>query len=151
LGKVIKAAALATRPEALGREGERAVARVLEARAAADEIAGSARQQVIDLALSMAGKIVGELVELDPRLLDRIYERSLREAGPLLPVAIRVHPDDRERTGIDRVAGEQGVEVVDDPAVGRGGCRLEAQGVTVDATVEAALGALRAAIGEARG
>jgi flagellar biosynthesis/type III secretory pathway protein FliH len=151
LGKVIKAAALATRPEALGREGERAVARVLQARAAAEEITNSARQSVIDLALSMAGKIVGEVVELDPTALDRIYERALREAGPLPPVALRVHPDDRERSGIDRIASEQGFEVVDDPAVGRGGCRLEAQGVTVDASLEAALGALRAAIGDARG
>jgi flagellar biosynthesis/type III secretory pathway protein FliH len=151
LGKVIKAAAMATRPEVLGREGERAIAQVLGARAAADEITGRARQQVIDLALSMADKIVGEAVTLDPTLLDRIYERALREIGPLLPVAIRVHPDDRGGSAIDRLARDHGLEVVDDPAVGRGGCRLEAQGVTVDATLEAALFALRAATGGARG
>lgn len=149
MGKVIKAAAVTTRPEVLGRAGERDMARALASRAAADEIAGRGRQQVIDLALAMAGKIVGEAVELDPTALDRIYERALREAEPLPPLEIRVHPDDRERSSIDRLARARGLEVVDDPAVGRGGCRLEAQGVTVDGTVDAALRALRTATGGA--
>jgi flagellar biosynthesis/type III secretory pathway protein FliH len=66
-------------------------------------------------------------------------------------VTLRVHPDDRERSDIDRIAGARGFDVVEDGGVGRGGCVLEAQGVTVDASIEALLHALRSAAGGACG
>jgi flagellar assembly protein FliH len=142
LGRVIKAGELTTGPEVLGRRGREEVARALEVRCEVEELARVARGRVVDLALSMARAIVGEAVALDPALLDRIYERSLAEIGELMPVLIRVHPDDRAASRIDDFARRRGVEVVDDPAVGRAGCRVEACGAAIDATVEAAVAAL---------
>lgn len=152
MGRVIKAGELTTRPEVLGREGRDDVARVLDVRSEAEAIAGIARGRIVDLALSMARSIVGETVSLDSALLDRIYERSLDAIGELVPVQIHVHPDDRAASRIDDLARRRGVEVVDDLAVGRAGCRVEACGVSIHATVEAALAALERSLrGTSRG
>jgi flagellar assembly protein FliH len=144
---VIKAGELSAGPEVLGRRGREEVARSLAVRTEVDELARVARGRIADLALSIARGIVGEAVTLDPGLLDRIYERSLAEIGELMPVLIRVHPDDRAASRIDDLARRRGVEVVDDPAVGRAGCRVEAGGVSIDATVEAAIAALSRSLG----
>jgi flagellar biosynthesis/type III secretory pathway protein FliH len=142
VGRLIKAADLTVEPEVLGRRGERAVAVVLDARRQVEQVVVRGRRQVIDLALAIARRIVGEAVELDPELLDRIYRRALDEVGELGPVAIHVHPDDRSSSGIDELARGCGAVVRPDPTVGRAGCRVEADGVVVEATLEAALHAL---------
>lgn len=144
MGRVLKADQLSVRPDRLGRRGQAEVERVLETRAQAAGLTSVARDRIVDLALALAGRIVGEAVAADPELLDRIYARTLAEIGELVPVTIRVHPDDRSASRIDEVASRQGVSVTDDPSVGRAGCRVEAAGVTIDATLEAALAALRA-------
>lgn len=152
MGRVIKADRLAVKPDVLGREGQAAVERALEVRAEAEDLIREARDRIVDLALAVARRIVGESVTADPALLDRIYERALAEIGELVPVTIRVHPDDRAVSRIDELAATRGVEVVADEAVGRAGCRVEAAGVAIAATLEAALAALRAEMtGERRG
>jgi flagellar assembly protein FliH len=152
MGRVIRAAELSSKPEPLGQEGRTAVARTMAARDEAAELERVARDRIVELALAIAGRIVGESVAADPGLLDRIYERALARIGELAPVSIRVHPDDRTRSAIDTLAATRGVDVVDDPSVGRAGCRVEACGVEVDATLEAALAVLRDEMtGRARG
>jgi len=143
MGRVVKADELRERPDPLGRAGQGAVERVLTAHAETAALTEAARERVVGLALAMTRRIVGDVVSVDPIALDRIYERSLSEVGELEPVAIRVHPDDRAASRIDELAGRRGVEVIDDPEVGRAGCRVEADGVVVDATLDAALAALR--------
>lgn len=152
MGRVIKADELSARPEVLGRRGRDEVALCLAVRSEVEELVRVARGRVVDLALAMARSIVGEAVSLDPALLDRIYERALAEIGELTPVLIRVHPDDRAASRIDELARRRGIEIVEDRAVGRAGCRVEACGVSIDATVEAAVDALaRSLKGASRG
>jgi len=152
MGRVIKAHCLAARLDPLGRQGQGAIEHALETRARSAELTRAARERIIDLALTLAGRIVGEAVTVDPELLDRVYDRALAEIGELVPVTIRVHPGDRAASGIDEAASRQGISVTSDPAVGRAGCRVEAAGVTIDATIEAAREALRVAMtGRRRG
>jgi flagellar assembly protein FliH len=140
---VVKAAELSARPDALGREGQSAIERAFEVRAETEHLTVFARDRIIELAAAMARRIVGESVSTDPVLVDRVYEKALAEIGELVPVTIRVHPDDRAVSRVDELAAARGAEVVEDAAVGRAGCRVEAGGVVIDATVEAALAALR--------
>ena len=152
MGRVIKADRLPVKPDVLGREGQAAIERVLQVRTATERLTTEARDRIVDLALTVARRIVGESVSVDPSLLGRIYERALAEIGELAEVTIRVHPDDRAASSIDELATTRGVALVEDETVGRAGCRVEAAGVVIDATVEAALTALRAEMtGERRG
>jgi flagellar biosynthesis/type III secretory pathway protein FliH len=144
MGRVIKAGELRSRLDPVGRPGQRSIEALVAAHGEASELERVARERIVELAITMARRIVGEAVALDPALLDRLYERSLAEVGELAPVTIHVHPDDRAASKIDELARRRGVEVTDDPAVGRSGCRVEATGVVLDASLEAALGALRA-------
>jgi flagellar assembly protein FliH len=74
---------------------------------------------------------------------------AIREAVALLPSAARdvrvmLHPDDavlvRERLG-DGSAGRAWA-LVEDPMMGRGGCRVVAESSTVDARLETRVGAV---------
>ena len=82
----------------------------------------------------------------------------IRETLALLPVAARevrlhLHPEDaalvRER--LAEPNAERAWSVVEDPVIGRGGCRLTSENSSIDAQVESRLGAaIAAALGEER-
>ncbi len=102
---------------------------------------------MLDIAGRIAELLVGDAVERDPTLLGDIYDRALSAMGPVAPVSIRVHPEDRAASGIDGPARRRDFEVIDDPGVGRGGCVVAWERAEVDAS----LAALRAALREAAG
>jgi len=146
LGRVIKRDALAAAPIRLRARDARRAAQAIDDAAAGERIARD-RTLVVDLAVRMAERIVGDALERRPELLDALFERALAEIGALRPGRIRVHPEDRARTGIDAAARSRGIEIVDDPAVGRGGCVVEACGASSDHRIALLLEALRAAAG----
>lgn len=150
MGKVIKATELWSTPVRLGERRRQALARALGAAAEDAALLEGSRARVVELALGMARRIVGRAVELEPGLLDEIYRRARDELGPLPPTAIRVHPADRARADIEREGGELGCVVIDDATVGRGGCRVSADGAEVDASIDALLEALGEALGGRR-
>ncbi len=144
MGYVIKRAALAARPERLEERAVRGAAAALDEACARERLARD-RHRVAEVAARMAERIVGEALERRPGLLDALFERAVDEIGSLRPGRIRVHPGDRARSGIDEIAAARGLEVVEDPAVGRGGCAVEAGGASSDHALPAVLEALRAA------
>jgi flagellar biosynthesis/type III secretory pathway protein FliH len=110
------------------------------------------KERIAELAAHMAERIVGEALERRPELLDALFERALAEIGSLRPGRIRVHPGDRRRTDIDARAAARGIEVVEDPTVGPGGCVVEADGASSDHRLSVVVEALRAAVaGTSRG
>ena len=151
MGRVIKRDALVGKPIRLSAEAARRAERVIDDAAAGERIARD-RELVAEVAAHMAERIVGDALERRPALLDALFERALAEIGALRPARIRVHPEDRARTGIDAAASARGMEVADDPSVGRGGCVVEARGASSDHRLEVLLEALRAAAeGTSRG
>jgi flagellar assembly protein FliH len=146
MGKVIKAAELWEPPVRLGERRRRELVRALAAVGAEEELIERSRERIVALALGMARRIVGRAVELEPGLVDRIYREALAELGTREPAELRVHPEDRAASGVDRLAAELGCAVLEDRQVGRGGCRVDGAGVTVDASIEALLDALRVAL-----
>ena len=111
----------------------------------------TSKRELIELAVHMAERIVRRQVEMDPSVLESIYEHALAAAGSAGPATIRIHPEDRAGCGIDALARRQGFAVVDDRTVGRCGCVVEAGGVRVDARLETALGALARALDDGSG
>ncbi|MFO8074286.1 MAG: FliH/SctL family protein [Polyangia bacterium] len=142
MGRVIKSSELARRPDPPGREGQRDAERILADRERLAALHERERERILELAGLLAEEMIGEAVEADPRRLERSYRRAVELLGDVPPLALRVNPLDRGAGGADRIAREAGCEVIEDEAVGRGGCRLEAEGASVDATLEALFGAL---------
>jgi flagellar assembly protein FliH len=105
-------------------------------------------------------KVVAELGQLAALIARQIVRRELktetgqivsivREAVSNLPIAshnIRVvlHPEDASlvRTALSMREQEQRWELVEDPVISRGGCKVVSESARIDATVEAQLNAV---------
>jgi flagellar biosynthesis/type III secretory pathway protein FliH len=111
------------------------------------ELAREARPEVVRLALRVAEKILRQRIELSPEAMLPMVDEALRVflSESHARVVLRVHPDDapalqaREQRWRERHPAIASLAVVPDEAVGRGGCRIETESGTVDATLETQL------------
>ncbi|HEY3304607.1 MAG TPA: FliH/SctL family protein [Candidatus Binatia bacterium] len=98
--------------------------------------------QMVRLALAIAEKIVGKAVAEDPEIIASVLERARKEVPDARLVRVRLHPADYNvlvemRSDLVR-AGEEGgrkVEVLASDEIGRGGCRIETEIGSVDASI----------------
>lgn len=101
-----------------------------------------ARRGVIELALGIAEKLVHRVVEVDETVVLDQLSAALSHVLRPLDVAVRIHPDDRSvvEAALPRLVGEfnhvQHVELVEDAAIGRGGCVLSFGQGQVDASLQ---------------
>jgi len=98
--------------------------------------------QLVRLALEIAEKIVGKIVDQEPEIVASVLERAKLEVANARQIRILLHPADHKllaeiRPDFIKCGGEQGrtIEVVTSAEVSRGGCRLETEIGLVDATV----------------
>ncbi len=100
------------------------------------------------LSVTIARHVIRREVRTDPRQILGV----VRQAAEALPVATRrvrlfLHPDDaaivRESMSSATEQGG-GWELVEDPAIGRGGCRVETESSRIDATIEKRIAAIAA-------
>lgn len=145
-----------------GREEGRVEAlRILEEQAASleavvREVAGfkarlyhEARQEVVDLALALVGKLVGPLVENDQQVVVRVVERALQGLSEREALTLRVHPEDLKSvveakpTILETFDGIQRLTVMEDLSVRRGGCLIQTSTTEIDARLETQLEELR--------
>ena len=106
-------------------------------------------QNFVTLAMTLARHIVRREIRTDPgQVLG-----AVREAMGILPLAVRnvrlhLHPEDAAlvRDTLCLTVGERTWELVEDPVVSRGGCRVSSDSSQIDATVEARLNAVFAAV-----
>lgn len=100
-----------------------------------------ARTAVLSFALKFARQVTHRVVEVDPTVIADQVSSALSRVLEPTDVAIRVHPDDQatlREVLPDLLAGLpylQHVELVEDAAVGRGGCKLALRGGEVDASI----------------
>ncbi len=146
MGKIIKASAVRSKPKRLGKEAEKARAELIATMAAASQIRVQAKKDIIELALAIAQKVIGKAVSLDPSNLDSIYANALSAAGKPEPARIHVHPEDRALSRIDTLLESHAVDIIDDPEVGRSGCKIAFGGAELDATLETMLNTLGGAM-----
>ncbi len=105
---------------------------------------------VLDLAIIIARRMVGESLNVRPELLLNTVREALQMLGQArAPARLLLHPEDarliREHLGDQCSAG--GWTIAEDSAMTRGGCRLESAGGELDATLHTRWQRVLAALG----
>jgi flagellar assembly protein FliH len=94
-------------------------------------------REMVQLALTLARRVVHREVTLDPELAAALAHVALERLGMNTPATIRLNPEDYTIVAQDSTRwGGQTVTVVPDPAISRGGCLVESAFGSVDATIE---------------
>jgi len=94
-------------------------------------------REMVQLALTLARRVVHREVTLDPELAAALAHVALERLGTNTPATIRLNPEDYTIVAQDSSRwGGQTVTVVPDPAISRGGCLVESAFGSVDATIE---------------
>jgi type III secretion system HrpE/YscL family protein len=117
------------------------------ARARVAEAARQARPEIVRLALRVAEKILRQRIEARPEAIAPMVDEALRSflVQNQTRVVLRVNPKDepvlaaRRQHWLEQHPTIGGLAIVSDEAIGRGGCRLESEFGTVDATLETQL------------
>ncbi|NNF17589.1 MAG: flagellar assembly protein FliH [Gammaproteobacteria bacterium] len=106
-------------------------------------------KQVVQLAMIVARNIIRRELKTDPSHVIG----AVREALAVLPVnvgdvQVKLHPEDAAlvRKYLQPVEGERAWQLIEDPLLTRGGCRVVSEYSRIDASVEARLAALIATI-----
>lgn len=107
-------------------------------------------QSLVELALEIAGKIIGRAVDADRQIVASVLERAKTETCNAKQLRIWLHPDDlkvleESRPELLKAEGSNGrtIAVVASLEIGRGGCRLETESGMVDATIPTQLDEMR--------
>ncbi len=94
-------------------------------------------REMVQLALTLARRVVHREITLDPELAAALAHVALERLGTTTPATIRLNPEDYTVVAQDGARwGGNTVTVVPDPSISRGGCLVETQFGSVDATIE---------------
>jgi flagellar assembly protein FliH len=94
-------------------------------------------RELVQLALTLARRVVHREVTLDPELAAALAHVALERLGTTTPATIRLNPEDYTIVAQDGARwGTATVTVVPDPSISRGGCLVESAFGSVDATIE---------------
>ncbi|GBG56302.1 flagellar assembly protein FliH [Sporomusaceae bacterium FL31] len=108
----------------------------------------AAEKQFIEIALSIARKILAREVEENPMVILPIVKKALEKVSDQEQIVIKVHPDDYElvlqaRRDLQMILGqEQALTIAHDHTVEIGSCVIESSNGTVDARVSTQFAAL---------
>lgn len=101
--------------------------------------------EIVTLVISMVRQLIRREVKLDPAQIVGV----VREALAVLPIGVRnirviLHPDDADLVRDAYALGEhdQKWQIVEDPVIQRGGCRVQTDTSQIDATLESRLNSL---------
>lgn len=108
-----------------------------------------------DLALAIAGSVIGEQLAVDTETVKRIALRALRESIVGGSAAIMVNPEDKKllekfSDEFNRVAGGAAISIQADPDIKRGGCVIRSDFGEVDAQIDTLLDVTAARLGLSR-
>lgn len=112
------------------------------------------RKLLVDLALSVAGRILGREIAADPDALLTTVERALAALGDAEPVALRLSPEVAEAVAEERspalaeLARQHGLRIETDPRLSRADARVLADRTAVDARLETTLARIAEEWGE---
>jgi flagellar assembly protein FliH len=102
-------------------------------------------QHALRVAAAIASRVARRQIEKVPLITLDLVREALQLASGNERITLRLHPDDRAALGetADRLAGELGslaaVRVVADPAISRGGCRVDTEFGSIDQQLETQL------------
>lgn len=144
--------------EAAAARGDAVVRRLTdtvdELRALKGDLVHRTEQQVVQLALAIARRIIHREVSLDRELILTMGRLALERLGTTTAATIRLHPDDYAAVTSgrgDATARPGDTVIVADPLVRRGGCLVQSEFGLIDLGVDAQVDELAVTLlGEAR-
>ncbi len=114
-----------------------------------EELDQTVEAQLLQLVSIIAQQVIRRELKASPGEIVAVVRESLAQ----LPVAarevrVRLHPDDAAlvREALGKPGGEQGWQIIEDPVITPGGCRVVTDTSRIDATVESRLNALAASV-----
>lgn len=119
-----------------------------------DAMVRQSEQELVQLAVAIARRILRREVAVDPQLIGALAHVALERVGSAIPAVIRLHPEDYAIVSAQQSADWAGrqVQVLPDPSVSRGGCLVESEFGYIDASVDAQVGEIaRVVLGDAEG
>ncbi|NLE61538.1 MAG: hypothetical protein GX616_24565 [Planctomycetes bacterium] len=129
---------------------ERTIADIEDRRAAWQ---AAARQDLVDLAMAIARRVVRHVTENERRVVMENLEEAIRLAGERSDVTIKINPADAESARVfaeslaDRQASCKLVKVIESPEISPGGCWVQWGSGAVDARIETQLDRIAAELG----
>lgn len=110
-----------------------------------DELDRQVEEELAALAIAMTRQLIRRGIKENPGQV----VAAVREAMNILPIAsremtLRVHPDDAVviREHFFKEDAAPSWKVIEDPGIGRGGCKVTTESSSVDATIETRLAAV---------
>jgi flagellar assembly protein FliH len=103
---------------------------------ALDQLGGDVAEEIATLAIALARQMVGDTLAATPEAVVAVVREALQQV-PQGKVRIHLNPEDVKlvRTHLDDQLETGHHHLIEDAAVARGGCRLEATGCDIDATL----------------
>jgi type III secretion protein L len=128
--------------EAGASEAEKLVA---AARMLRETLLRETEPRLVELALKLAERIISHELDHNELEIARIVGKALEAVRQQRGIVVRVHPSDLERLGAAkpslsaRLGKDKDVELRGDPGVKRGGCMIDTESGSVDASLESQL------------
>lgn len=107
-----------------------------------EDLTIAARRDLLDFAVSMASKLTFAIGRLYRESVLENLDRALRLVGSRTNLTVRVHPDDVASvkkfagSALAHVEASQAVKIIADDTMAPGGCRVENDRTSIDATLE---------------
>jgi len=118
------------------------------------ELAVKAEQSALELAFTLARKIVGDELKARPAAVAEIAKMAVRQVMDCDQIRLRVNPDDLEHLRSIQgdletmLSNKTSLEIRADQSVERGGCLIETERGNLDARISSQLETLRAGLQE---
>ena len=125
---------------------------LLRAKQEAAQIVAESEPQIVKLALVIAEKIIGRMLEEDSELVLSIAAQAIESVRQQRELILRVNPEDAQllrnsrKKLMDMLGRTKDIAVREDPEVERGGCIIETENGTVDAQLRTQLAMLEQAL-----
>jgi flagellar assembly protein FliH len=110
-------------------------------------------QDVVELGLAVARRIIGEAIRVRSDVVLQAVQDALRHVARIRgEVQLVVHPDDaaRVREHLQESASTRAWTLKENAALARGGCRIEAAGSEIDASIAQRWQRIASALGTTR-
>lgn len=111
------------------------------------EIDAQLETQLVEMTLAIARQIIRREIKQDPAQIVGVIRESIAALPAASPrVRILLHPDDVApvREAVPALEAGEGIQLIEDPSLTRGGCRVVTDVSQIDATVEARVTAIAA-------
>ncbi|MHC4294646.1 MAG: FliH/SctL family protein [Planctomycetota bacterium] len=108
-----------------------------------DQITGELEQQLLDLAVEIAGKVLMQEIQAERYNVEPLVKEALSHFSNTSQIVVHLHPEDYAQCELAKQSQDTaeggGVRFVSDPGVRRAQCILETSDAMVESSVESHL------------